>query len=881
MARDPICGMEVDEKKAKFSTVKNGKKYFFCSKNCYDKFLSQKKAPIFKKTLGKKSIKINKTKKLSLKKESMENKKTKKLIIPIKGMNCASCAVKIEKNLNKQEGVNSVNVNLATGKASIGYNTDKITQEKLEKVIVDTGYEVEKISKEDGLLKLKVIGMDNPHCIGIVGSALGKLDGIISKELLPTEKARIVYDPDIIDSAKIQQTIKDAGYENLLDTEGAKDEEKKARDKEIRTLKFKVITSMVLALPLLYFAMGPHIGLPISSFIEHNMALIQFIITTPIMIVGYEFFTKGFRSLIKTRTANMDTLVAIGTGTAYTYSIYASLAGKIELLYFEVAGILIAFILLGRFLEAKAKGKTSEAIKKLMKLQAKTAIVIKAGKEQEIPIEDVDVGDIVVVKPGQKIPVDGMITEGHSSVDESMITGESIPVEKIKGSKVIGATINKTGAFKFKATNVGSETALAQIVKMVEEAQGSKAPIQKLADTISSYFVPVVVSIAVISSIAWYFFGGFTFALTIFVAVLIIACPCALGLATPTAIMVGTGKGAENGILFKNAESLQMANKINTIVFDKTGTLTKGKPIVTDIVGLSKYNDKELLQYAAVAEKNSEHPLGEAIVNHAKEKKIAIPDPQKFNSITGKGIEITFRKNLIDLGNRKLMEEKKIDYSSSLKDLERLENEGKTAMLIAINKKLAGIIAVADTLKEHSKQAIALLDKMNVESIMITGDNKRTAQAIADQLGIKRVLAEVMPKDKADNIKKLQDEGKKVAMVGDGINDAPALTQADIGIAIGSGTDVAIESGDIVLIKEDLRDVVTAMELSRYTMKKIKQNLFWAFFYNSLGIPLAAGLLYPFTGFLLSPIIAGIAMAFSSVSVVSNSLLMRFYKPPN
>ncbi|MCH8329123.1 MAG: heavy metal translocating P-type ATPase, partial [Nanoarchaeota archaeon] len=776
MTKDPICGMEVDEKKAKFSAVKNGKKYYFCSKNCYDKFLKQGKV-----TIQKQSIKINKTKKLSLKKESMENKKnkslknnkTKKLIIPIKGMNCASCAVKIEKNLNKQEGVNSANVNLVTGKASIGYNADKITQEKLEKVIVDTGYEVEKISKGDGTLKLKVLGMDNPHCISIVGSALDKLDGIISKELLPTEKATIKFDNNLINQDKIRSTIKDAGYENLLDT-GAKDEEKKARDKETRSLKFKVITSMILALPLLYFAMGPHIGLPISSFIEHNMALIQFIITTPIMLVGHEFFIKGFRSLIKTRTANMDTLVAIGTGSAYTYSIYASLAGKTELLYFEVAGILIAFILFGRFLEAKAKGKTSEAIKKLMKLQAKTAIVIRAGKEQEIPIESVDVGDIVVVKPGQKIPVDGIIVDGHSSVDESMITGESIPVEKIKGSKVIGATINKTGAFKFKATNVGSETALAQIVKMVEEAQGSKAPIQKLADTISSYFVPVVVSIAVISSIAWYFFGGFAFALSIFVAVLIIACPCALGLATPTAIMVGTGKGAENGILFKNAESLQMANKTNTIVFDKTGTLTKGKPIVTDIVRLSKYNDKELLQYAAVAEKNSEHPLGEAIVNHAKEKKIAIPDPQKFNSITGKGIEIKFRNHLIDLGNRKLMEEKKIDYSNSLKDLERLENEGKTAMLIAINKNLVGIIAVADTLKEHSKQAIALLDKMNVESIMITGDNKRTAQAIADQLGIKRVLAEVMPKDKADNIKKLQDEGKKVAMVGDGIKGAPA-----------------------------------------------------------------------------------------------------------
>ncbi|MBL7055984.1 heavy metal translocating P-type ATPase [Candidatus Woesearchaeota archaeon] len=853
--------MEVDVKKSKFILVRNRKENYFCSKNCYNKFLNQ----------GKKSAK-----------KEIKNKKdidhTNKTIISIKGMSCASCAAKVENKLKGQDGVKKANVNIATNKASIEFDENKVSQEKLEQTINDLGYEVEKKLQEKSELNLKVIGMDNPHCIGIVGSALSKLEGIASKELLVTEKATIFYDSGMVDSAKIRQTIKDAGYENFLDTDN-KDDEKKLRDKEIRSLKYKTLISMILGLPLLYFAMGPHINLPMSKFIEENMALVQFIITTPIMLVGHEFFTKGFRSLIKTRTANMDTLVAIGTGSAYTYSLYASLIGNIHQLYFEVAGLLIAFILLGRFLEAKAKGKTSEAIKKLMKLQAKTAIVIRSGKEQEIPIEEVKVDDIILVKPGQKIPVDGIVIEGHSSVDESMITGESIPVEKSNGSKVVGATINKTGSFKFKATKVGSETALAQIVKMVEEAQGSKAPIQKLADIISSYFVPVVVSIAIISSIIWYFLGGVSFALTIFVAVLIIACPCALGLATPTAIMVGTGKGAENGILFKNAESLQMAQKINMIVFDKTGTLTKGKPEVTNIVSLSKYPEKELLQYSAIAEKNSEHPLGESIVNQAKEKKLAVPDPQKFNSITGQGIEIKYKNLLIDLGNRKLMESKKIDFKNSLTNLEQLEDEGKTAMLIAINKKLAGIIAVADTLKDNSKEAITQLDKMNIESIMITGDNERTAQAIANKLGIKKVLAEVMPKDKADNVKKLQKEGKKVAMVGDGINDAPALTQADIGIAIGSGTDVAIESGDIVLIKEDLRDVVTAIDLSRYTMKKIKQNLFWAFFYNSLGIPLAAGLLYPFTGFLLSPIIAGAAMAFSSVSVVSNSLLMKRWKP--
>ncbi len=805
----------------------------------------------------------------------------KKISIQIRGMSCASCVAKIENNLKRQEGITIANVNLVTEKASVEFDQGVINEEKIKKTIVDTGYEVksESLPANQARLKLKVIGMDNPHCLSIVGSALDKLKGITAKELLPTEKASIEYNPKIITLAKIRQIIKDVGYDNYLDTD-SQDEEKMARDQEIKILKYKTTASIVLSLPLLYFAMAPHLGLAIGAFIESNMALIQFLITTPIMFVGYEFFLRGFRSVIKAKTANMDTLIAVGTGSAYTYSLYATLIGDASKLYFEVAGILIAFILLGRYLEAKAKGKTGEAIKKLMGLSAKTAVIIRDGKETEVLIDDVGVGDIVVVKPGQKIPVDGIIIEGHSSVDESMITGESIPIEKTKGDNVIGATINKTGSFKFKTTKVGAETALAQIIKLVEEAQGSKAPIQKLADLISAYFVPAVVGIAIVAGVTWFIINGFSFALGIFVAVLIIACPCALGLATPTAIMVGTGKGAENGILYKNAESLQMAQKIDTIIFDKTGTLTKGEPQVTDIVSLSEYSQDDLLLYSAVAEKNSEHPLGEAIVNKAREKKINLKDPDKFNSITGKGIEVEFKGKVIDLGNRRLMEDKKIDFNSALKELERLESEGKTAMLIGLNGKLAGIIAVADTLKEYSAEAIKVLKNMGVETIMITGDNKRTAEAIAKKIGITRVLAEVLPGDKAENIKKLQAEGKKVAMVGDGINDAPALTQSDVGLAIGSGTDVAIESGDIVLIKEDLRDVAVAMDLSRYTMRKIKQNLFWAFFYNTLGIPLAAGLLYPFTGFLLSPIIAGIAMAFSSVSVVSNSLLMKRYKKP-
>jgi len=850
MAKDPVCGMEVDPEKSKFKLDKDGTTYYFCSKKCYEEFQH---------------------KKIENPEEKM--KETTRCVIEIEDMTCGSCATKIEKNIKNTEGIKDVNVNLATRKATVNYSPDKISEEDLKKIIVDSGYKVKK-PESTATLKLKIIGMDNPHCMGIVGSALEKLSGISGKTLLPTEKATIEYDPKIIDSAKIRKIIKDVGYDNFLETE-TQDKEKEAREKEIHSLKYKTSIAMILSLPLLYFAMGPHMGLPINDIINKHMGVIQFFITIPIILVGYEFYTKGLKSVIKTKTANMDTLVAIGTGSAFIYSIWAMLKGRHDQLYFEVAGLLVAFILLGRFLEAKAKGKTSEAIKKLMSLSAKTALIIRDGNEIEIPAEEVMVGDVVVVKPGQKIPVDGDIVEGHSSVDESMLTGESIPVEKSEGDRVVGATMNKTGSFKFKATKVGADTALAQIIKMVEDAQGSKAPIQKLADIISAYFVPIVVSIAIISSIMWYFVGGFTFALTIFVAVLIIACPCALGLATPTAIMVGTGKGAEAGILFKNAESLQVAQKIDTIVFDKTGTLTKGEPQVTDIVTVSEFSQDEILIFAAVAEKNSEHPLGEAIVAHAKEKQIKIDTPDEFNSITGKGIEVRYKDMWIDFGNRKLMEEKNVDYESALKKLEELETEGKTAMLIAVDKKLAGVIAVADTVKEHSAKAIETLNKHGIETIMITGDNRRTAEAIAKQVGIKRVLAEVLPQDKANSVKKLQEEGKKAAMVGDGINDAPALTQADLGIAIGSGTDVAIESGDIVLIKEDLRDVVVAMELSKYTMRKIKQNLFWAFFYNSLGIPLAAGALYPFTGFLLSPIIAGAAMAFSSVSVVSNSLLMK------
>jgi P-type Cu+ transporter len=797
-----------------------------------------------------------------------------KIKLNLIGMHCASCAIKIETKLSKLKGVSKVIVNFANEKAYVEYDAKSVKEADFVKVVEDLGYKtVSEHSEENGEVILEMVGMGSQHCAGIIEKTVSGLEGVKSiKTNLATSKAEINYDAKKIGISKIIKAIEDAGY-------GAKkaesrDLQKEEREKEIKTLKIKTAVSFLLSLPLLYYMMAEIFGFPLYEFLHSNMGIIQFVLTTPVILISYQFYTSGFRA-IKNRSPNMDSLVAIGTGAAYVYSLYNTFIAK-GALYYETAALLLAFILLGKTLEAVAKGKTSEAIKKLMGLQAKTAIIIRKGKEIEVPIDEVEVNDVVLVKPGQKVPVDGIVVEGHSSIDESMLTGESIPLEKSKGDKVIGATINKTGAFKFKATKIGSETALAQIIKLVEEAQGSKAPIQQLVDKISAYFVPAVVVIAIISALTWYFAGmGFAFALTIFVAVLIIACPCALGLATPTAIMVGTGKGAENGILIKSAEALQKANEITTVVFDKTGTLTKGKPQVTDVIAIGKVSEKDVLKFAAAAEKHSEHPLGEAIVNGAKERKIQINSPKKFNSITGRGIEAVVGNKNILLGNRKLMKEKKVDVKAIEQTLQKLEDEGKTAMLIAVNKKLVGIVAVADTLKENSSEAVEMLQNIGKKVIMITGDNKRTANAIAKLAGVKNVLAEVLPEDKSNEVKKLQADGEVVAMVGDGINDAPALAQAEIGIAIGSGTDVAIESGDIVLIKEDLRDVVKAMKLSSLTMSKIKQNLFWAFFYNTVGIPIAAGVLYPFTGWLLNPIIAGAAMAFSSVSVVTNSLILK------
>ena len=787
------------------------------------------------------------------------------------------------------------NVNIATEKLSVSYDESKVTSQDIQRAIEKAGYGVlEEINLNQTIIPIS--GMTCASCAKAVERSVGKLDGVQTVDVnFATEKASISYIPEKVKLSEIKEAIKKAGYEPRdAENKNAVDEDKIRKEKEVKSLWIKFIVSAVFAVPLFYIAMGqmikePFGPLPLPQIINPdinplNFGLIQLFLTIPIVIAGYKFYTIGTKAILS-KSPNMDSLIAIGTGAALSYSLYSlylTFNGDmmaIHNMYFESAGVIITLVLLGKFLESVAKGKTSEAIKKLMGLSPKTAIIIKDNKEIEIPIEEVEVGDVIVVKPGSKIPVDGIVVEGHTSVDESMLTGESIPVEKSVGSHVVGASINKNGTIKFKAEKVGSDTAISQIIKLVEDAQGSKAPIAKLADVISGYFVPIVFAIAVIVSIAWFISGkDIEFALSIFIAVLVIACPCALGLATPTAIMVGTGKGAENGILIKGGEALESTHKINTIVFDKTGTITEGKPVVTDIITDGDINKDELLKIAASAEKGSEHPLGEAIVKEGEKKNLGLYNIDKFVAIPGHGIEVEIESKGILLGNKKLMQDRKIALRKLEEISDKLAAEGKTPMYIAINNKIAGIIAVADIVKESSAKAIMKLHDMGIEVAMITGDNKKTADAIARQVGIDKVLAEVLPQDKSSEVKKLQSEGRFVAMVGDGINDAPALAQADIGMAIGSGTDVAMESADIVLMKSDLMDVPTAIKLSRSTMRNIKENLFWAFAYNVIGIPIAAGVLYLFGGPLLNPVIAALAMAFSSTSVLLNALRLKRFK---
>lgn len=747
-------------------------------------------------------------------------------------------------------------------------------------------------------IQLPIGGMSCAVCAKRVEKAISELEGVADVNVnFAAEKAFVTYNPQKVRPSAMKEAVLKAGYQPLENKgAGAEDEDRKRREKEINTMKKKFIAAAIFAFPLLYIAMVPMIkfvSLPGAKMLDGLMmnyplfyALLEFFLTVPVICVGYRFYTVGFKSLFQ-KSPNMDSLIAVGTTAAVAFSLYNTFQiakgnfQAVHSLYFESAGVIITLILLGKMLEAVSKGKTGEAIKKLMGLAPKTAFVIQNGAETEIPVEEVEIGDIIIVKPGSKIPVDGVVIEGHTAIDESMLTGESMPMDKKAGDKVYAASLNTTGTVKFRAEKVGSDTALAQIIKLVEQAQGSKAPIAKLADIVAGYFVPAVIAIAVASGIAWFIgTGDFKFALTIFISVLVIACPCALGLATPTAIMVGTGKGAENGILIKSGEALETAHKINAIILDKTGTITEGKPSVTDLICASNFTQEKLLQLVASAEKNSEHPLGQAIVRGAQEKSLALLEAENFNSITGQGIEAQIAGLSVFVGNRKMMEEKNISVKELEKDADKLAEEGKTPVFVATDGQPAGIVAVADVVKKSSRAAIESLHKMGIEVAMITGDNKKTAEAIARQVGIDRVLAEVLPQDKAFEVKKLQQEGRKVAMVGDGINDAPALAQSDIGIAIGSGTDVAMESADIVLMHSDLTDVPTAILLSKKTIRNIKQNLFWAFGYNTIGIPVAAGVLYLFGGPLLNPMLAAAAMSLSSVSVLTNALRLKRFKAP-
>ncbi|VVB89978.1 putative copper-exporting P-type ATPase A [uncultured archaeon] len=817
----------------------------------------------------------------------------RKLTLGITGMSCASCAQNIERALNKVNGVKKVSVNFSLERAMVEYDPAQVNPKTLEKAVTDIGYGV---VKRD--ITLKIGGMHCASCAINIEKALLKTEGIVSANVsFPLEQAKITYDPEIIPVSGIKKAVEDVGYtasEKLV--KGDADREQRARETEIKKQKINFIIALILAVPISLGDMGRNIAwlAPYSpKFFQNDIVL--FILATIVMLFpGRQFFEGTYKGL-KHGVTDMNLLIATGTGAAYVISVagtFFNLGEAYKHTYYDTAALLIMFIVLGRYLEALTKGKTSEAIRKLMGLQAKTARIIVNGEEKEIPVESVKVGDTVVVRPGEKIPVDGKVVEGLTAVDESMITGESIPVEKTAGSEVIGATMNKTGMIKFTATKVGADTALAQIIQLVENAQTQKAPIQKLADIVAGHFILAVHALALLTFFFWFFIGfeyfnvpvtygmgtisPFLFSLLISITVLIISCPCAVGLATPTAIMVGTGKGAENGILIKGGEALERAQKLDTIVFDKTGTLTKGEPALTDIVA-TRGTESEVLKLAAIAEKGSEHPLGEAILKGAKARGIDVPDAEAFRAIPGRGVEVKYGGKRLMIGTRKLMMENGIDILPADSRMEKLEHDGKTAMLVSLDSELMGIVAVADTLKENSKDAVHELRKMGYSVAMITGDNRRTADAIGKQVGIDTVLAEVLPEDKASEVKKLQAEGKKVAMVGDGINDAPALMQSDVGIAIGSGTDVAIESAQIVLIRNDVRDVAKAIKLSKLTLNKIKQNLFWAFFYNSVGIPIAMGILYPFTHppYLINPALAAAAMAASSVTVTTNTLLMK------
>lgn len=807
--------------------------------------------------------------------EAVAGKESKQTTLQITGMTCAACANRIEKGLNKLEGVSSANVNFALEKASVTYDPGKVDVDKLEETIKKLGYDT---AKE--VVDFNLEGMTCAACANRIEKGLSKLPGVTNASVnFAMETARVEYSPADITVSDMQNKVKQLGYKAVTKQENKKTVDH--RKQEIKHQKRLLLLSAILSLPLLW-SMVAHFSF--TSWIYMPEILMnpwfQLILATPVQFyVGKQFYVGAYKAL-RNGSANMDVLVSLGTSAAYFYSLYLTIdwftaganAHHGPSLYYETSAILITLVIMGKLFESLAKGRTSEAIKSLMGLQAKTALVVRDGQEMTIPVDEVIVGDMVLVRPGDKVPVDGVVLEGISSVDESMLTGESLPVEKTAGDSVIGATINKNGMLRIKATKVGKETALAQIIKVVEEAQGSKAPIQRVADVISGIFVPIVVGIAVVAFLVWYFLvtpGEFAEALEKAIAILVIACPCALGLATPTSIMAGSGRAAELGILFKGGEHLEQTHKIDAIILDKTGTVTKGKPELTDV--LTELDEEDFLRFVGAAEKNSEHPLAEAIVTGIQERNISLPGTEAFEAIPGYGIQAVVEGKELLIGTRRLMEKYDVDAMLAYESMSRLEETGKTAMLVAIDKQYAGMVAVADTIKETSKEAVQRLKGMGIQVIMITGDNERTAKAIAAQVGIDHVRAEVLPEGKAEEVKALQAQGKTVAMVGDGINDAPALATADIGMAIGTGTDVAMEAADVTLMRGDLTSIPDAIYMSRKTMSNIRQNLFWALGYNTLGIPIAA------IG-LLAPWVAGAAMALSSVSVVLNALRLQRVK---
>ena len=807
----------------------------------------------------------------------------------VKGMTCAACVNAVERRVRKLDGIVRADVNLATEKMELEYDEALLTADQITEAVTKAGYVLERPVTAKQVV-IPISGMTCAACSNRVEKVLNKVEGVESATVnLLTEKAEIHYDPERVRISQLKQAVTKAGYTPLeIETGVTSDSHQDEKERERKVLLIKLVVAMTFALPLIVVAMGHSFGLVLPDLVNPmlsplNFALMQLLLVLPVMGAGAHMYKSGVRNLYHL-SPNMDSLIAVGTGAAMIYSllntwqIFSGDPTGAARLYYETAAAIIAFILVGKYLESATKGRTSMAIKKLMEIQPKTARVLHGDEEQELPIEEVEKGDLVRVRPGEQIPLDGIVVEGASAVDESMLTGESLPVEKHKGDSVTGGSMNQNGLLTVRVEKIGAETTLAQIIKLVEDAQGSKAPIARMADQVSGVFVPVVISIAVIAGGAWLLAGyDIQFSLSIFIAVLVIACPCALGLATPTAIMVGTGKGAENGVLIKGGEALESLQGLQVVVFDKTGTITEGKPAVTDILTEQGWTEDQLLELAASAEVGSEHALGAAIVREGQNRGVPVHPVSGFRAVSGRGIEAKVNGKALLLGNQAFMEEQGLDLSQ-LPAIQELAEQGKTPMIVAVDGKLAGVIAVADPVRSDSAKAIEHLHKQGLQVVMLTGDNRHTAEAVARQVKIDRTIAEVLPGDKASVIKQLQEEGHRVAMVGDGINDSPALAQADVGIAIGTGTDIAMETAHVVLMRGSIKDVATAILLSQATMRNIKQNLFWAFAYNTAGIPVAAGLLFVFGGPLLNPMIAAAAMALSSVSVVSNALRLKRFR---